>query len=238
MLGGMSPTRTAVLFDLDGTLVDTEPTYYEAARQLLARYGVPDFSWEQHTRFIGIGTRETLETLGARYGIDVPVDTLLAEENALYLDLLRVTTEVFPQMRKFVELLRAGGVPMAVASGSSREAIDAALVHGGLDGFFAVTASAEEVPAGKPEPDVFLEAARRLGVAPADCVVIEDSAPGVAAARAAGMRCVAVPSVPAPAGGELDPVFAAAGLLFPGGQAEFTADAAYDWLRGSGASRS
>lgn len=74
-----------VIFDLDGTLVDSEPNYYEAGRRLLARYGVRDFDWEAHTRFIGIGTRETLTVLRAEYGIDAPVEELLAGKNALYL---------------------------------------------------------------------------------------------------------------------------------------------------------
>jgi HAD superfamily hydrolase (TIGR01509 family) len=232
-----TPRTSAVLFDLDGTLVDTEPLYYEATRRLLARHGVDDFTWEQHAGFIGVGTRETLEVLAARFSLAAPVDELLAEENEVYLELLRSSAEVFPQMRKFVERLHAAGVPMAVASGSSGEAIDEALAHGGLGEFFPVTVSAEEVAAGKPEPDVFVEAARRLGVTAGDCAVIEDSAPGVAAAGAAGMRCLAVLSVPVEPGAAPPAGFATAELVFPGGHAEFTAEAAYDWLVGPGAPR-
>ncbi|MFF8784339.1 HAD family hydrolase [Streptomyces sp. NPDC015125] len=216
-----------VIFDLDGTLVDSEPNYYEAGRRLLAGYGVPDFSWEQHTRFIGIGTRETLEILSREFGIDAPLEELLAGKNRTYLELARAHTEVFPEMRAFVELLSAAGHPMAVASGSSRAAIEAVLAGTGLDALLTTVVSAEEVAHGKPEPDVFLEAARRLGVDPARCVVLEDAAPGARAAHRAGMRCIAVPYVAATAD---DPAFASAGLLFKGGQGEFTARAAYDWL--------
>ncbi|GAA1376348.1 HAD family hydrolase [Streptomyces beijiangensis] len=218
-----------VIFDLDGTLVDSEPNYYAAGRQLLARYGVTDFSWESHSRFIGISTRETLETLSAEYGIEAPLDELLAAKNALYLELARTSTEVFPQMRKFVERLHADGAPMAVASGSSLAAIEAILSGTGLDALITTVVSAEEVAHGKPEPDVFLEAARRLGAVPADCVVVEDAVPGAAAAHAAGMRCIAVPYVRETAG---DPAFTSAALLFPGGQDEFTAQAATEWLHG------
>ncbi|WP_419723975.1 HAD family hydrolase [Streptomyces pratensis] len=220
---------THVVFDLDGTLVDSEPNYYEAGRRLLARYGVRDFGWEDHTRFIGIGTRETLTALRAEYGIDAPVDELLAGKNALYLELAGASTEVFGQMRALVERLHAAGAPMAVASGSSRAAIGAVLAVTGLDAYIPLYVSAEEVAHGKPEPHVFLEAARRLGADPADCVVLEDAPPGAAAARAAGMRCIAVPYVAATA---FDPAFAAADLLFAGGQSEFTAEAAYAWLLG------
>ncbi|MQS34416.1 HAD family hydrolase [Streptomyces katsurahamanus] len=218
----------SVIFDLDGTLVDSEPNYYEAGRRLLAQYGVTGFGWERHTDFIGISTRETLETLREEYGIDAPVAELLAGKNRHYLELARTGTEVFPQMRAFVELLHSDGVAMAVASGSSRAAIDAVLDGTGLGAFIPTVVSADEVPRGKPAPDVFLEAARRLGAAPADCVVLEDATPGVAAARAAGMRCVAVPYIAATA---VDPVFASADLLYAGGQRDFRARAAYDWLR-------
>ncbi|MCX5197306.1 HAD-IA family hydrolase [Streptomyces sp. NBC_00249] len=217
----------SVIFDLDGTLVDSEPNYYESGRRTLERHGVPDFTWEQHSRFIGIGTLETLEVLKERYGLRAPVEQLLAEQNAAYLELARTRTEAFPEMRAFVERLHTEGVPMAVASGSSREAIDAVLEGTGLDALLTTAVSAEEVPHGKPAPDVFLEAARRLGTPPARCVVVEDAAPGALAARAAGMDCVAVPYVTATAD---DPAFASAGLLFPGGQPEFRAATAHAWL--------
>ncbi|MFJ7203866.1 HAD family hydrolase [Streptomyces sp. NPDC098789] len=217
----------SVIFDLDGTLVDSEPNYYESGRLTLERHGVADFTWEDHARFIGIGTLETLEILRERYALRAPVEQLLAEQNASYLELARARTDAFPQMRKFVERLHGEGVPMAVASGSSREAIDAVLAGTGLDALLTTVVSAEEVPHGKPAPDVFLEAARRLGARPADCVVVEDAAPGAEAAHAAGMACVAIPYVARSAD---DPAFATAGLLFRAGQAQFSADAAYDWL--------
>ncbi|GGU46070.1 HAD family hydrolase [Streptomyces lavendofoliae] len=219
--------RVAVVFDLDGTLVDSEPNYYEAGRRLLERYGVTDFGWERHTDFIGIGTRETLAALKEEYGLDAPLDELLAGKNRHYLELARAATEVFPEMRALVERLHAEGVPMAVASGSSRAAIEAVLGGTGLDAYLTTLVSAEEVERGKPAPDVFLEAARRLGVEPEHCVVLEDAPPGAAAARAAGMRCVAVPYVP---GTVDDPAFGGAELLLRGGQAEFTAAAAYDFV--------
>ncbi len=217
----------SVIFDLDGTLVDSEPNYYEASRQTLAEHGVPDFTWAQHERFVGISTQETLVLLKERYGLKAPAEQLLAETNRHYLALARAATRVYPEMRKFVELLAAEGVPMAVASGSSPEAIEAILTGTGLDASLRTAVSADEVPRGKPAPDVFLEAARRLGAAPADCVVLEDAAPGAAAAHAAGMRCIAIPYVAAQADA---PEFATAGLLLRGGQAEFSAQGAYDWL--------
>ncbi|MGW0734003.1 HAD family hydrolase [Streptomyces sp. NPDC002851] len=220
-------THTTVIFDLDGTLVDSEPNYFEAGRQVLARRGVTGFTWADHERYVGISTAETLELWRTEYGLTAPLAELLAEKNRLYLELASADTHVYPEMRRFVELLHADGVPMAVASGSSRAAIEAILRGTGLDALLTTVVSADEVERGKPEPDVFLETARRLGAEPGACVVMEDAAPGVVAAHKAGMRCVALPYVAASAD---DPGFGTADLLFPGGQAEFTARAAYDWL--------
>ncbi|MFF5369705.1 HAD family hydrolase [Streptomyces sp. NPDC013187] len=224
-LRGMS-----VIFDLDGTLVDSEPNYYEAGRRTLAEYGVADFTWADHERYVGISTQETVADWKDRYDLPASVGELLAVKNRHYLELARSATRAYPEMRAFVELLATEGVPMAVASGSSPEAIAAVLTGTGLDARLHTVVSADEVAHGKPAPDVFLEAARRLGAAPSDCVVLEDAAPGAAAAHAAGMRCIAVPYVPAQADA---PEFATAGLLLPGGQEQFTARSAYDWLIGS-----
>lgn len=223
----MSLPRVSVLFDLDGTLVDSEPNYFEATRRTLAAHGVTGFDWARHTDFIGIGTLESLQALAAEYGVGAPVDGLLDATNRHYLELARAGTPVFPEMRTFVERLYAEGVPMAVASGSSPAAIEAVLAGTGLDAYLTTLVSAEEVERGKPAPDVFLEAARRLGAEPGSCVVVEDAAPGAAAAHAAGMRCLALPYVPGTAD---DPAFATADLVFAGGQREFTARAALDWL--------
>ncbi|MFC4495107.1 HAD family hydrolase [Streptomyces ovatisporus] len=221
--------RTPVIFDLDGTLVDSEPLYWEAGRRVLAAHGAGEFTWQQHTRFIGISTVETMEALRREYGVDAPVGQLVAEKNRSYLQLAARSARVFPAMLDLVERLHAAGHPLAVASGSSGEAIEAVLEGTGLDDLLPVRVSAEEVERGKPEPDVFLEAARRLGADPARCVVVEDAPPGAEAARRAGMRCVVVPYVQ-PADG--DAAFTGAGLLFAGGQEEFDASRAYEWITG------
>ncbi|MFD5303630.1 HAD family hydrolase [Streptomyces rochei] len=220
----------SVIFDLDGTLVDSEPNYYEAGRQTLAEYGVDDFAWTDHEGYVGISTQETVADWKRRYGLRAPVEELLAVKNRHYLDLARTSARAYPEMRKFVELLAGEGVPLAVASGSSPEAISAILARTGLDSLLPTVVSADEVARGKPAPDVFLEAARRLGADPADCVVLEDAAPGAAAAHAAGMRCIAIPYVAAQADA---PEFATAQLLVRGGQSEFSARAAYAWLERS-----
>src|SRR6266545_464889 len=96
---------TSVIFDLDGTLVDSEPNYFEAGRQTLAGQGITGFTWADHERYVGISTQETLELWRERYGIEAPLDELLADKNRRYLALARASTRVYPEMRKFVELL-------------------------------------------------------------------------------------------------------------------------------------
>ncbi|MCZ1004637.1 HAD family phosphatase [Streptomyces mirabilis] len=218
--------RTSVIFDLDGTLVDSEPNYFEAGRQTLAAQGITDFTWAEHERYVGISTRETVALWKDRYALRPPLDALLADMNRRYLELARAATHVYPEMRRFVELLAAEGASMAVASGSAPAAIEAILTGTGLAAHLTTVVSADEVAHGKPAPDVFLEAARRLEADPADCVVLGTPlrAPPP---HAAGMRCIAVPYVAAQAD---DPAFATAGLLLRGGQREFTARTAYDWL--------
>ncbi|MGW3265373.1 HAD family hydrolase [Streptomyces sp. NPDC001056] len=218
----------AVIFDLDGTLVDSEPNYYEASRLALTEHGMPDYTWADHQSYVGIGTRETAVLWRERYGLRAPAADLLAATDRHYLELARARTPVYPEMRTFLELLTAQGAPTAVASGSTPEAMDAVLTGTGLKDLVRVAVSAVDVPRGKPAPDTFLEAARRLGAEPGDCVVLEDAAPGAAAAHAAGMRCIAVPYVTEQAD---DPAFETASLLLRGGQKEFTARSAYAWLR-------
>lgn len=224
----MAQRSTAVIFDLDGTLVDSEPNYFEATRRLLAEHGIADFGWAEHARHIGISTRQTLVDLTEEYQLTEDLDRLLARKNELYLELARAHTEAFPQMRQLVALLAGAGVTMAVASGSSHVAIETALRSTGLTENFALLLSADEAGRSKPEPDVFVEAARRLGTHPHDCVVLEDSGPGIEAAAAAGCRCVAVP-YPA-GGGPRQEVLNQAGLVFADGPESFDPQRALDWI--------
>lgn len=218
----------AVLFDLDGTLIDSEKNYAVSDRRFLAEYGI-ELTEELQSQMIGIGSAEMLAWLRERHGITEPIETLLDRKNELYLELARRNTEVFPEMLSVLEELSRRNVPMAVASGSSRSVVIELLGRLGLDRFFGAVLSSEEVPRGKPHPDVFLETARRLGAEPSRCLVVEDSQHGVEAALGAGMEVVAVPTI------VTDPVqesFTRATLLFPRGMSEFTAERFFSWLDG------
>lgn len=223
----MTTPTPAVIFDLDGTLVDSEPLYLAAEQRLLAELGVENFDAEAKRPYIGMSTRAILAGLAAEYGFTEPVD-LLAERSVLYyLELVRTQLQVFPLMVDFLRLLAADGVPLALASGSTPEVIETVLDVTGLAGFFEFWLSADQVPHGKPEPDLFLYSARRLGFAPGECVVVEDSWPGREAARRAGMRCVFVPGP----SGQVRHEPTDEELVFANGAASFDPEAALKWIQ-------
>ena len=182
----------AIVFDLDGVLVDSEGIGFETLRALLHEYGV-SYRSEDNAPFVGINDRDHFAALKARHALPASVDELLAEQTARLL--ARVPgTPPMPGVPSVLERLTAGAYRLAVASSSLPAIIEGRLQAVGARHLFEVVVSGFEVPRGKPAPDVFLEAARRLGVAPDACLVIEDSAHGLCGAKAAGMRCAVVPT--------------------------------------------
>ena len=216
----------AVIFDLDGTLLDSEESHYQADRRLLAGYGIP-FTREDKKRYVGGGNRDMMVDLKRRFALPASADELVARKNALYLEVARGAARAYPAMTRLLDRVRARGLPVAIASGSSPEVLAALLAAAGLLPALGAVVSAEEVLRGKPSPDVFEEAARRLGVPAHECLAVEDSRHGVEAAKRAFMRCIAVPSL---TDEPLSDRFAMADLLFEGGMTSFDADAAFRWI--------
>ncbi|NUT32454.1 MAG: HAD family phosphatase [Hamadaea sp.] len=216
----------AVIFDLDGVLVDSEPNYLASEQILLADFGI-EFTEQMKVEYIGLSTREMLERVVAKHGLTTPVDELVDRKNAIYELLAGTHTPINEPMRILAELLRRNGFRLAVASGSSPGALRGVLEGTGLMPFFDVVMSADDVPQGKPAPDLFLATAAKLGIEPASCVVVEDSAYGVQAALAAGMRCVAIPYRTDLTGAE---VFTQADLLVVGGMANVDPEAVYAFI--------
>jgi HAD superfamily hydrolase (TIGR01509 family) len=182
----------AVLFDMDGVLVDSEPLHLEAARRLLATYGV-SYSQEENAEFIGFTDLEVFTILKTRHGLAPATDELARQFAAGLIELLARDAVPLPGVPAVLVGLRRAGYRLALASSSTPEVIAATLRALRIDGHFPTVVSSVEVGRGKPAPDVFLAAASRLGLPPGRCLVVEDSRNGVLAAKRAGMACVAVP---------------------------------------------
>jgi beta-phosphoglucomutase len=183
-----------VIFDLDGVLAISEPLLAEAAIELFAEKGVA-MTPEDFRPFIGMG--EDRYVGGAAEAKGVPVDLVRdkARLYAIYDRVIRGRLRPLPGAVEMVHRCRELGLAIAVASGADRVKVLANLREIGLPaGVFDTVVDGNHVERKKPAPDIFLEAARRLDLPPTTCLVIEDAVSGVAAARAAGMRCLAVTS--------------------------------------------
>ncbi|MFD7733473.1 HAD family hydrolase [Kitasatospora phosalacinea] len=182
----------AVLFDCDGTLADTHPAHHLSLAATLAPYGV-EVSREWYAGYTGTSTPETVRAALAGQPAaadDELVNRLVGECGERYLDHLAAVTEITAVTALARDL--SGRLPLAVASGGTRRTVEATLQHLGLDGLFACAVTRDDVRQGKPAPDIFLLAARQLGVEPAACVVLEDADSGLLAAARAGMAAVDV----------------------------------------------
>jgi HAD superfamily hydrolase (TIGR01509 family) len=182
----------AVVFDMDGVIVDTESAWDAARRDVAARAGRP---WpEEATRAMqGMSSVEWSAYMRDTIGIDAEPAAISDE----VVDALSATLrESLPLLDGAVETVNgvADRVPIALASSANRPIIDLVLDRAGIAGRFGATVSSEEVPRGKPAPDVYLEAARRLGVDPTRCGAVEDSSNGLRSAAAAGMTVFAYPN--------------------------------------------
>ena len=182
----------AVLFDLDGLLVDTEPLWVRSADEVLRRRGATwDRSLRQHV--MGRHPREVARFMIDHYGLDCDAESLMEERLELQRELYqRHGVELLGGAQELVDGLLAARVPMAVASGSPTHLVRSCLEAVGLVTRFGAVVGADRVGRGKPAPDVFLAAAAELGASAAGCVVLEDANNGVQAALAAHMSCVKV----------------------------------------------
>ena len=183
----------AVIFDMDGVLVDTEHLWDEVREDLTDEWG-GRYTPEAQEAMMGMSSAEWSRYLHETVGLREPPEVINAEVVRRMLARYEVDLPVVPGAVESVMELAGQGRRLALASSSNRELIDAVLRRLVLTALFDVTVSSEEVRRGKPAPDVYLEAARRLGVEPARCAAVEDSASGIRAAHAAGMRVIAYPN--------------------------------------------
>src|SRR3712207_4305724 len=194
------PIIEAVIFDLDGVIVDSEHVW-DAAREALARERGGRWHQGAQRDMMGMSSVEWSRYMHDVIGLRDPPEEISAEVvrrlEATYREELPIVDGATEAVARLAERW-----PLGLASSSNREIIDLVLGLSGLDRFFRTTVSSEEVPRGKPSPDVFLEAARRLGADPTRTAAVEDSHNGILSAKAAGMRVVAIPNVRYPPGEE------------------------------------
>jgi len=178
-----------LIFDCDGTLVDTMPLHWRAWQKIAARHGL-QFSEERFYALGGVPSRDIVKTLAAEQGIQLDHLAVAREKEVEYLALM----EQIEPIHSIVAIAREhfGKIPMAVASGGSHKVIEQVLTRLGIRRLFDAIVTSEDVVNQKPAPDIFREAARRIGVDPQFCRAYEDTDLGLQAIRAAGMEAVDV----------------------------------------------
>ncbi|WP_427051852.1 HAD family hydrolase [Paenibacillus sp. TC-CSREp1] len=181
----------AVIFDMDGVLIDSEPIYFEIERSSFDYFGA-DVTVQEHHSFVGVTLESMWEQVISKYQVKAPLDEILAyhQHNVMEKMLAHAELVAMPGVERWVQWLHEQRIPIAVASSSPRALIDLIMDKTGLAPYFEIRMTGEEVEHGKPAPDIFLATAEQIGISPARCIVIEDSRNGVQAAKSAGMRCI------------------------------------------------
>ncbi len=181
------------IFDLDGTLVDTMPLHYRAWNRAMQLAGLKEeLSEDLFYSLGGMPTVKVAAVFAQHYGLTIDVEKVFHQKEALFLELrteMRLIDAVVAVARK-----ARGHIPLSVASGGPREVVRHTLELMKLAELFPVVVTPEDVQQGKPSPEMFLLAAKKMGVAPGKCLVFEDAEPGIQAAEAAGMKWVRVSS--------------------------------------------
>lgn len=184
----------AVLFDMDGLMVDTEPLHLQAFNSVLGKYGKHVTEEENTQRYIGTPDIDEARDMVVRFSLPISAGELVLAKQAKTKELLRNSIVVLPGLMELLENLKEGGYKIAIASSSQLETIEIIVDGLKISSLIDALASAEEVEHGKPAPDVYLLAAKKLGVKPEECLVLEDAPKGVQAGKRAGMTVFAIPS--------------------------------------------
>ena len=189
---------TAVIFDMDGVIVDSEPSHEQAFLEVVRELGYGETHGVRFSNYIGRPDEDPWREFIDRHNPPHSLQELLSLKGKRTVEIITREQRIFKGLPELVANL-ATRYALALASGSERPVVEAVLNMNNLRRFFSVTVSGSDVKRGKPAPDVFLRAAELLAAAPRDCWVIEDSKPGIAAGLAAGMRVIAITNThPAP----------------------------------------
>jgi HAD superfamily hydrolase (TIGR01509 family) len=188
----MPPAFRAVIFDLDGVLADSEPWWNQIDAKLLSEYGV-NYRGEYHRNVLGVSYRLAVEFYKDAFHIPASVEELMRRRGEIATDFFANRVGLFPSAKTTLEQLREMKLTLAVATSSVSASAGPFLERTGIRGFFKVVTTGDEVERGKPDPDIYLLTAKKVGIAPAACLVIEDALAGVTAAKAGNMRVAAIP---------------------------------------------
>jgi len=192
---------SAVVFDLDGLLVDSEPLQAWAWDTYAQQFGT-SLRDDVLERMLGLRAVDAAQIFVDLLRLPVPADVAMRERDELFLEAARGQIDARRGASALLEALREQGVPLALATSGHRRYVDLALASAGLSGVFDVEATGDQVDRGKPHPDIYLRAASMLGVPPERCLALEDAPNGVRSAREAGMLCFAIPEAGSPNGVE------------------------------------
>ena len=182
----------AIIFDMDGVLVDSEPLHLLAMQKLLQHYEI-DYSEHDNREFLGKKDLVIFEILIDRFKLDLTPSQFVDVKEELMVELIVSKAIARPGVDSLLERARSLDVPMAVASSATLPTINLVVDTLNIRHYFKTLCSGDQVRHGKPAPDVYLLAAEQIGVAPKDCLVIEDTITGLTAGKAAGMFCVSIP---------------------------------------------
>ncbi|PSS24689.1 Riboflavin kinase [Actinidia chinensis var. chinensis] len=195
MASSLKKLVSCAILDLDGTLLNTDGIVSEVLKGYLVKYGKQWDGREVHS-IVGKTPRDAAAVIVEDYGLPLSLDEFVSEITPMFSDQW-FNIKALPGANRLINHLKGHNVRMALASNSLRENIETKIAyHTGWKESFSIIIGGDEVTAGKPSPEIFLEVAKKLNVDPSKCLVIEDSIPGVTAGKAAGMEVVAVPSVP------------------------------------------
>ena len=191
------PTETealwAVVFDMDGLMFNTEDVYTLVGSELLRRRGKV-FDKELKRAMMGLQARPSFEIMIARHQLPESPEELIAESNRIFLEIVHEHIAPMPGLFELLDQLETAGIPKAIATSTCRMLADACLTAFELGPRFRFVLVAEDISRGKPDPEIYLKAAERLGLPPSRMMVLEDSENGCRAAAAAGAFTVAVPA--------------------------------------------
>jgi len=183
----------AVIFDLDGVLVDSEELSRQSNKETLKQHGI-ELTQEEKIKAIGRTDLDIFRDMIEARGLGLSPEELTKEKDRIYLDIIKGKLKPIPGARGILETLKERGIPFAIASSGTYVKVRANLSETGLIGLISTIISADDIEKGKPDPEIFLKAAEKIGIPPEECLVIEDAQAGVIAAKAAGMKCLALKS--------------------------------------------